>query len=187
VPFANWKGKFTREIPLMSLINDALKRAKQSQQPAPPAGAQPLPPIEAEPPRNVGWLFPLLVALLIGAACFFIGVAFFAIRKPAVQITPPIPAPQKTQTAAIIVPAPPKTPLPATTQTVVVSTPQKTVPPVLKVQGIFYNAVKPEAIVNGMTVFAGDNVNGFRVKLISKTNISFIAPDGTEKTLALGE
>ena len=171
----------------MSLINDALKRAKQSQPPAPPPGAEPLPPIEAESPRNVGWLFPLLVALLIGAACFFIGLAFFAIRKPAMQVTLPNPGPQKAETIVVPVAAPPKTPLPATTQTVVVSTSQKTVPPVLKVQGIFYNAVKPEAIVNGMTVFTGDNVNGFRVKFISKTNISFIAPDGSEKTLALGE
>jgi hypothetical protein len=32
----------------------------------------------------------------------------------------------------------------------------------------------------------GDSVNGFRVKLISKNEVSFIAPDGTEKTVALG-
>lgn len=77
----------------MSQINDALKRAKKMQQPDLPSGAAPLPPIEPASRNGTGWLFPLVVILLITAACIFIGLAF-AGRKPAAETTPTVPATQ---------------------------------------------------------------------------------------------
>jgi hypothetical protein len=65
----------------MSLINDALKRAQAMQQKDSPPVTPPLPPVEAEPRGGMGWFLPLLVILLLAAACFFIGMAF-ARRTP---------------------------------------------------------------------------------------------------------
>ncbi len=173
----------------MSLINDALKRAKQSQQPQQQAPTPPLvPPVSAQSDGQGGanWLFSvLLVALIIGASVL-LGLAFLP-RKPMPQTTPsavPAPSAQIPVPASVAV----KPPAPATalapTQSVAVVAPP---PPALKVQGIFYNSDRPQAIVNGRTVYIGDNVSGFQVKLISQDKVSFIAPDGSEKTLALGE
>lgn len=166
----------------MSLINDALKRAKQSQQQqqqetAPTA--PPLPPVEVAR-GGPSWLFPVAVILLVAVACFFIAFAFFITRKPVARITP---APPSAPPAAA--PALPKIPPAATVQAATVT--PKPSPPSLKVQGIFFNNAQWQAIVNGQSVFVGDRVNGFRVKLISKDNVSFVAPDGAEKTMTLGE
>ena len=167
----------------MSLINDALKRAKNSQQPEPPSGAPPLPPIEPEKPRNAsGGLFIVIIVLLIAAACFLIGRAFTK-QKPASEVVATAPVTQITQTVAVVsTPVPPPVP-----QTNAVVTPKPPEPPTLKLQGIFYNGPQPQAIVNGTTVYVGDLVNGFRVKLIAQNYVSFITPDGSEKTLTLAK
>jgi hypothetical protein len=168
----------------MSLINDALKRAKKSQQSDPPSGAPPLPPMEPEEPHNgSGWVFITIVVVLVVAAGFFIGLAFTK-RKPLTEVATTTPIAQNTQVVAVVsAPVPP--PVPQTN--VVVAAPKPPEPPALKLQGIFFNAARPQAIVNGTTVYVGDLVNGFRVKLIAQNSVSFITPDGTEKTLALAK
>ncbi len=161
----------------MSQINDALQRAKDSQ---PPSGVR----INLELPRAPAataelrdgpkGFFVILVVLLIIAACGFIGFAFLA-PKPPVQIS----------LAPVPLPAPKPAPV-ATAQKVAVVVTQLAAP-ALKLQGIFYNDSKWQAIVNGQSVNMGDSVDGFRVKLISKNNVSLIARDGSQKTLTLGE
>lgn len=167
----------------MSLINDALKRAKKAQQtqsPLPPADAPLLPPIEPESRGSVGWF--LLIITLVAIGCFFIGLAF-AIHKPLADTKPLI---VQTQVAAApVVPVAPK-PVPPP-QTNVLVAPPKPAPPPLQLQGILMGSGTPQAIVNGQTVYIGDNVNGFRVQLISKNNVLFVASDGTQKMLALGK
>jgi hypothetical protein len=71
----------------MSLINDALKRAQGAQQKDLPPVTPPLPPVESEPRGGMGWFLPLLVILLLAAACFFIGMAF-ARRAPPFATVP---------------------------------------------------------------------------------------------------
>jgi hypothetical protein len=168
----------------MSLINDALKRAKKAQQtqpPLPPAGAPPLPPVESESRGGLGWL--LLIILLVAVGCFFIGLAF-STHKPPVDTKPLI---AQTQVAlAPAVPVPPKPDPPPQTNVVAVA-PPRPAPPPLQLQGILLGSGTPQAIVNGQTVYAGDSVNGFRVQFISKNNVLFVASDGTEKTLMLGK
>lgn len=163
----------------MSLINDALKRAKQSQQQqretAAPTPA--LPPVAVASRGGLPWLFPVAVILLVAVVCFFIACAFFVAQKPVTQTAL---VPQKAPIAPVVQKAPPPP------QTVAVVAP-KPAPPALKVQGIFYNNAQWQAIVNGQSVLVGDSVNGFRVKLISKNEVSFVAPDGTEKTMTLGQ
>jgi hypothetical protein len=169
----------------MSQINDALKRAKISQKSRPPnlpPGAAPLPPIESESGGGMGWL--LLVILLVAIGCVFVGLAI-ANHKPAPQPQPSVPA------QAIVIPVAPKPvsapPPPAPPQTNVVVTPPKPVPPALRLQGIFMGSGKPQAIVNGQTVYVGDSVSGFRVQTISQGKVLFLAPDGSQKMLALGK
>ena len=161
----------------MSMINDALKRAKESQQPQTPAGAPPLPPVETQSRGGMGWL--VVVILLIAVAGFLIYLSVGIRKSPAQNTSVASAAP-----AAPVVVPPPK---PIAPQTNIVTAPPKPAPPVLKLQGIFVNSGNPQAIVNGQTVFVGDIVAGFRVKIISKDNVSLIAPDGTQKTLGLGE
>ncbi|MGH8022665.1 MAG: hypothetical protein ACRED1_03730 [Limisphaerales bacterium] len=173
----------------MSLINDALKRLKQShEQPQgaahPTSDNPPTLPISKATPSvanktapGPGWMLPLLVILLIGAAAVFIGLAFS--RKPAspVAVTPSVSQPVPVN------PLPP--PSPAAAAKAVAVTAPAPAPPVPRVQGISYFNGQWQAIVNGATVRVGDRVNGFRVEEISKSEVSFISPDGSRKSLAL--
>src|SRR5476649_1472693 len=118
----------------MSLINDALKQAKQSQQPNPPSGQSPLRPVEPAP-RGVGdWLLPLAVIALVVAAAFFIWLSL-AGHKITPAKTPEISA---AQPAAI--PASPPAVVPATNapaaSNIVATVPPPPTPP--KLQGIVY-------------------------------------------------
>lgn len=171
----------------MSLINDALKRARQSRpQPAAPLAVPAWPPVEGEPRGGPASFLPLAVTLLLAVACSFIALAFFIPQKPVAQT---MPAPQNARNPA---PVPVEqnaqkmSPPPAPAQPVAAAVP-KLAPPALKVQGIFYNNAQWQAIVNGQSVLVDGSVDGYRVKLISKDNVSFVAPDGTEKTMTLGE
>jgi hypothetical protein len=56
-----------------------------------------------------------------------------------------------------------------------------------KVQGIIFNAARPLAIVNGQTVNVGDRVGDFQVRQILKSSVIFQRPDGSQKTLGIGE
>lgn len=168
----------------MSQINDALNRAKKSQKNQAPnlaPGAAPLPPVEPESGSSWGWV--LLVILLVAIGCVFIGLAITT-RKPA-QSPPPAPTP----VAAVIpiTPKPASAPTPPTPATNVVVTPPKPAQPALRLQGILMGSGKPQAIVNGQTVYVGDTVGGFRVEIISQYQVLFLAPDGTQKLLAPGK
>jgi len=147
----------------MSLINDALKRARESQQNNPPRGAAPLMPVEPTE-RGFNWILPALVVLLIAAACFFIGLSMA--KRPAAKIanapemgsapkivdtpkfasaptiasTPATPATQQVESVAVIMPQMP-------TNTEAPAPPLNVVTPI-KVQGIMFDPAQPWAIVN---------------------------------------
>jgi hypothetical protein len=186
----------------MSLLNDALKRASQSQYghdtvrihippvdptvPAAPAiRAIPAMPAmsvavaEPHPKSGVGWL-PILVVLTVAVAGAFILLAHFSARHRAhavaiVPVSRPIP------------PAPKPAPPPVTVKAVAVTAPAPAPLPPLKLQGIsFYNA-HWEAIINGRTVYVGNRIGGFRVAVISGNKVWLIAPDGSRKRLVLGQ
>lgn len=165
----------------MSLINDALKRAHQSQTDAPPPNLSPLHP--TEPKSNFNWLLILLVVLLFAAAGFCIA---FALTKKS-----PVPVPK-------IVPPQPQTispPLIVTQKVEIVV--EKLVPvqtnlppavasaPEFKLQGIFYDPMEPSAIVNGKTIRVNDSLGDFRVKAISKFTVTLVDSAGKEQILEL--
>jgi hypothetical protein len=161
----------------MSLINDALKRARQSQQNPPPAGRPPLRPTEPDDNSNLAWLLPAIIIFLIVVACFFIGLAM-ANRTVNNIVNAPEPAVSTTQPVEVISPAP----MPPAIQPVVSNE-----LPVFKVQGIGYDPLKPWAIINNQTVYLGDSIGGFHVKSISKYRVTLTGADGKEKVVVLGE
>jgi len=158
----------------MSLINDALKQARQSQQPNPPAGQTPLRPVAPVPRGATDRLLPLAVIALGGAAAFFIWLALAGHK------TPPAKAPELTATQ----PAPPAAAVAPPVSNVVAAVAAPLPPP--KLQGIIFGQ-KSWAIVDGKTVYVGDRVENFRVKEISPNSITLEGPDGSEKKLVMGE
>ena len=168
----------------MSLINDALKRARQTEPDATPA---PLPQIQpvAQPTTPVaGRMIPAVVIVLIVAAVFFIGWAMAhrsmtqvaSVSPPVVAVTAPVPTPPPGLQAAV--------------SAVAVSPPVPAAPPVKalplpKLQGIFYSPTAPAAIVDGQTVRLGDQLNQYRVKAITKTTVTLVDAGGKTASLTM--
>jgi len=166
----------------MSLINDALKRAKESQRDHPQSGARPLPPVESAARGGTGWILVASAILFLAATCLFIGPALFGHKAPPVATAKvaEIPAPPAEFVSVPMSNAPPAMPdtnLPP-------AAPAEQVP---KVQGIIFNPAHPLAIVNGKTFNVDDRVGDYQVKQILKTSVVFQRPDGSQKTLGIGE
>jgi hypothetical protein len=175
----------------MSLINDALKRARETQRDAPPSGAPPLPPVESRARGGTGWVLAAAVVLFLAAICLFIGPFLFGHKTPPAATAKPPEISSPPPVEALPAPAPvPLTnaPPPATNvnpenpPAVVVVTKQMP-----KLQGIIFNAANPVAIVNGQAVGVGDRVGDLQIKQILKNNVSFQRSDGSLETLAIGE
>jgi hypothetical protein len=163
----------------MSLINDALKRARQSQVNPPAGGGPPLRPVEPRNNSSLAWLLPAIIIFLIVVAIFFIGLAM-ANRTVTKIVNAPEPDISTSQPVeAVAAPAP--RPVPQVEPAVTIE------PTPLKVQGIAYDPTKPWAIINGKTVFTGDSIGDFHVKAISKYNVTLTGADGKEKIVTLGE
>jgi cytoskeletal protein RodZ len=88
----------------MSLINDALRRARQTQQQSPPASRQPLVPVEPKP-RGISRMLPLAVGVLFAAACFFFGLSLARRTPPPVAVAP-LPPPKQSDKPVPVAPAP---------------------------------------------------------------------------------
>jgi hypothetical protein len=162
----------------MSLINDALKRARQSQQNPPSSAGPPLRPVEPEDGSGLAWILPAIIIFLIVVACFFIGLAM-ANRTVTKIVNAPEPGVSVTQPVEAVV-------APELRQMAVEEVVSNESPP-LKVQGIGYDPSKPWAIINGQTVYVGDQTGGFRVKAISKYTVTLAGADGKEQIITLGE
>ena len=170
----------------MSLINDALKRAKDAQQKdAPPSGVTPMRPVEPlREERNFSLFLPVLIILLVITAIFFISLSLadhtvkqiaaapaMAVTQEVATVETPLPDPSVVIGRAAINTNPPPVPPPP--------------PAPINVQGIVADPVQPWAIVNGKTVHVGDLVNDMRVTAIARSTITLAGKDGTN-TLGLG-
>ena len=177
----------------MSLINDALKRARESQRNNPPSGAPPLPPVEASARGGTGWILVAAVVLFLAAICLFIGPVLFGHKVPPTVTakTPGMIAPPPAESAPSAAPAP----LAVTVTDASPAPAANTNPPpaavaaeqLPKLQGVIFNAARPVAIVNGKAVNVGDRVGDFQVKQITENSIIIQRPDGSQKTLEIGE
>jgi hypothetical protein len=171
----------------MSLINDALNRAKQAQEtkPQPPGTGlhfRPVEPTQRDSAGSSRMLPTLLVAALV-ASVFLLREINRENRRPGWSqvrtwpaITPPVlpvraaavsrPAPAASKTAAASVPA-------ATAE----APPPK--PPPLRLQAVFYNPARPSAIISGDTVYVGDRVRAFCVTQIRSNSATLVGATGT--------
>ena len=173
----------------MSLINDALKRARESQRNNPPPGAPPLPPVESPARGGTGWILAAAVVLFLAAAGIVLAPSLFGRKaSPAVATNvPKIPAPPPAATAIVPVPPPAEVaPALATTNNAVppAAAPVEQLP---RLQGVIFNAARPVAIVNGKAVSVGDRVGDFQVKQILKSSVVVQRPDGSQTTLTIGD
>jgi hypothetical protein len=168
----------------MSLINDALKRAKDAQQKSPPAAPSPqFRPAEPAPARarGMGVTAPLMIAVLAIIALLFV---WKHQKKPAEVAAPaksaaPVNtiAETKPAVAAIATPVPPVTPTPAP---VVAVAPVASAPaPELKLQAIFFAPGHSSAIISGKTVREGNIFKGFRVASITEVSATLVSSTQT--------
>jgi len=154
----------------MSLINDALKQARQ----APPRNTPnvlPLRPAAHQEPGVVAvWLLPVTILILVIAAIFF-GGWMMAHRNVREIIT----APDTSPTPEMVKAAAPAEPVkPAASEFPVSTIPENA--PVL--QGIFYSPTAPSAIIDGKTVRPGDRAGQYyRVKEITQFTVTLVGPD----------
>ncbi|HEY2082390.1 MAG TPA: hypothetical protein VGI88_06355 [Verrucomicrobiae bacterium] len=166
----------------MSLINDALKRAKDAQQKSPAVAPGPhLRP--AEPKAAVaparGMAVPIIVILIVLGG----GVFFWLERQKTVEKSP-----AETKISAAVDPVPPSKPpvQPATISIPSAATnpPAPTQPTASaitmpKLQAIFFVPGHSSAIINGKTVRAGDKVQGFRVAVIDQNSATLVSATQT--------
>ena len=166
----------------MSLINDALKQARQNPpSDAPPIAHPPQQPAAPHPVPVAGWLIPAIVIFLIVAAIFFMGWALANRSVRSKPVAPPAtaataPAPVAVAAPPVVVPAP----APAPPAVVV----QPSALPVL--QGIFYSPTAPSAIVDGKTVRVGDSFKQYRVKEITRSTVTLVDTAGKATKLVMG-
>lgn len=197
----------------MSLINDALKRAKKAQQENPPA----TPPLEfraVEPGQSENRRVTLLV---VGLSLVFVAVLglagvlvwFVSQSKPAtlpvaarVADAPIAPLPKREPAAVTAVAttdmvepalAKPTSEIidnpdePNTNGVPVIATIIEAIkPPPLKLQGIFFNPNAPSVVVNGRTIYLGDRVGSFRLLAVSPVSATFASATETN-VLSLSE
>lgn len=159
----------------MSLVNDALKRAKQAQQENPP----PVPPLQFRPVEPANETPPGSPLLIVGAALGLIvliglgGLLVWAVagkQGAAMQV----------EARTVVEPATPVASVVAPAQSVTNVAPIVVEPPApeLKLQGIFFNPRSPSAVVNGRTLYVGDRVAGLSVTAITPKAVTL-----TSKTL----
>jgi hypothetical protein len=188
----------------MSLINDALKRAKQSQQKgSPEAPKVQFRPIETttqpiKKNHTTIWIAVVIIAGLI------IGFVFRQLTREnknatpqevkARETVPANPIPQKTAptaqapAAATTASAPNPVKHESPTQDVAAVPIIREVEPriVPKLQAVVFDPKHPSAIIGGRSVFVGDRVNDLRVVAISQESVT-LAGGGQTNVLALGE
>jgi len=186
----------------MSLINDALKRASQSDRnrPRPPSTHASMEPVAG----GRSWSLSLSLGIGVVVAMALAGWFFWQwwntghSNEPVKMAAPAVVAPKPAPAALEAVP-PPKPVEPPTPVTTAPPTP--TVPPPapappakpaeapwpaeLKLMGIFFNKTNPHALINGKTVAPGDSINGIRVATIESDRVT-VEWNGRVKQIILG-
>ncbi len=193
----------------MSLINDALKQARQAQpKAAAPASGPTMRPVEraCRPEEGQGFLLPSLiaVALLVGGVSIWEGIGAsngapkVSAHAPIPTLQPAIPAaesrsiptPQVSPSVSNTVPADAAAPGPAATpatNTVAPVEQPKPAPLVYKLQGIFYQPNNPSAVINGKPVFPGSRVGDATVVAITQDSATIVTLSGRTNVLELAE
>jgi hypothetical protein len=180
----------------MSLINDALKRARESDKnrPSAPPPMRPLQPVEGASGGQLAWILPVIVAIVLALSGWFFwkwhqGSRHVVVAKPVPALTakatvapgparavapapapapapPPVASPRVVPGPAPVAAKPPPEPAPAAP---VVEAPW---PTPLTLQAIIYSKTRPLALINGKSVGPGDTVAGVVVAKINRTSVT---------------
>jgi hypothetical protein len=176
----------------MSLINDALKRARESDKsrPSGPPPMRPLQPVYGASGGQFGWLLPVIVAIVLVLSGWFFwkwhqASHHVVVVKPApalaakAAVSPgpppkPVPAPAPIASTPVVprpapVAAPPAKPPEPVPAAPAVETPW---PTPLTLQAIIYSKTHPTALINGQPVGPGDTVAGVVVAKIERTSVT---------------
>jgi hypothetical protein len=177
----------------MSLINDALKRASQSEKNRPRdtgahAAMQPAP----ESRRSlVPALAGVCIFILLVMAGWLVWRSFphranpqpfvASVKElPPVVVMPPLP---KVDPAPV--PAPPPVPAPAQVERVPLPAPAPLPFPELKLQGIYYNRTNPKAAINGQIRAQNEQIGDVRILTITQNKVT-VEWNGQTRDLNLG-
>jgi MSHA biogenesis protein MshK len=169
----------------MSLVNDALRRAKEAQQKGAPAAAVPqLRPAAAAPieKRGMGMTVPLVIATVAIVGLLFVWKNQHpaAAREPLPETKPIANPPAETkpvvQPVAVSTPAPVA---PAAAMPTAAPVPVAAPAPALKLQAIFFAPGRSSAIISGKTVRVGNTFKGYRVAAITETSATLVSATGT--------
>jgi CBS domain-containing protein len=187
----------------MSLINDALKRAKETQPQDVAADGPALQPVMRARSARPDFLLPMLAVVILLLAGLLIwawsqsggAMKVRANSFPAEQAQAPVVEPAKPVQVAMTAPAPapaiaaPEKPAAMVMEltNVVAAAPvvaPKPEPPLYKLQGIFYSK-HPSAVINGKPVFPGSRVGEAHVVSISIDSATIVLPTGERRVLEL--
>jgi cytoskeletal protein RodZ len=171
----------------MSLINDALKRASQSDRnrPRPTETHAAMRPADDQRGSSLSLVLGIGIVLALGLAGWFFGQWWHASHPstPAQVETVAAVAPKSAPAPAPVLPEvvpPPKVaapiPAPAPAPEPAPAPPAKPVvaawPVDLKLMGIFFSKTNPRAIINGKTLNVGDEIDGIRVTKIEHDQVT---------------
>ena len=196
----------------MSLINDALRRAREAQQHAPaPAGSDlQLRPVESDSGSSRkfrGWVPAVLLVLAVGGLSLVWAVSRGHNPAQPQTVAARSPAPEQAPNSAAVTPpaaesspggAPAKPAVtPADSDSVTASPPTNPLPVVAvpvappkplppRLQGIFLNPRRPCAMIDGKTVFVGDRLGPLTITAIARDTV-ILAGAGVTNVLSLAQ
>jgi hypothetical protein len=184
----------------MSLLNDALKRAKEAQRPDIRSSVSSMRTLETRPAehRGISRLLVAVIFLLLATAFAFIGLAMtgrLAKNKMAAPVAPALTGPVSTAPPAVSSAPQPASPppgvaaarvQPAKKPSPVAVLPPLVLPDMLHVQGVAADPAGPWAIVSGKMVHIGDMIKGVRVMDISRDSVTF-GSNGQTNLLFVGQ
>jgi hypothetical protein len=182
----------------MSLVNDALKRAKQAQKAGPatrPGDDLQLRPVEKHQTRRSHSVTGLIGAGIAVAAFVIVLLVWNspqpsepaaqapapapAVPAPAPAVTPPASTPAAT--APLIAATPPASAVPSTPEPAPANAAATTPPPPAspRLQGIFFDPKHPSAIVSGKTVSVGSRSGEYLVAAIDPGSVTLVSATAT--------
>ena len=181
----------------MSLINDALKRATETQSANPPTPELnvSMQSVEQRPRAGLPIYFTPVLLFVISGACWFLVKGWDARRQAGVSPAPIIVQARETATASGSTETETALSIPANRSFALNDAPtvsaSETAPagsaiqepaaaPIFKLQGIFYRPNKPSAVVNSKTVYVGDLILNGKITAIDRQSVTIDVGGATQ-------
>jgi hypothetical protein len=179
----------------MSLINDALRRARQAQEqpPIPPiiTSGPPFRPVEQDPgpPRRILLVVPAALLVVVGLSALLLAWLWPGSAAPELQAKArssqagtSAPGIANSAPTPVAEPSPPPSALDATVTNESAGPSQVAPPePVLKLQAIIYHPTRPSAIISGRSLFVGDRFDHLRLTAVTRDSVTLTGNGETHR------